>query len=196
MAESGVALAIVVENKDDSGTGRVKVRFPGQAESHETRWARVATPMTGNGYGTFFIPEVGDEVLVAFERGDLRFPYVIGSLWNGRNKAPLENADGQNDVRLIRTRKGHTLTFDDGARGRVQLELNDGKRLSIEGGSVTLQDGDGNGLTIESGSGAVTIRSTGRLTLKGSEISIEASGAMDIKASATLTIQGSLVRIN
>jgi hypothetical protein len=121
---------------------------------------------------------------------------VIGSLWNGKDRSPHTNADGRNDVRQIKTRKGHTLTFDDGSRGRVQLELNDGKRLSIEEDSVTLQDGDGNGLTIESGSGGVTIRAAGRLTLRASEISIEASGTMDIKAAAILTVQGSLVRIN
>ena len=116
MAEVGVALAIVVDNKDDSGSGRVRVRLEGQ--TGETLWARVATPMTGAGRGVYFIPEAGDEVLVAFERGDLRRPYVIGSLWNSKDRPPATNADGLNDLRLIRTRKGHQLTFDDGEGAR------------------------------------------------------------------------------
>jgi uncharacterized protein involved in type VI secretion and phage assembly len=196
MAQSGVAVAMVVDNKDESGTGRVKVRYPWHSQPRETYWARVATPMTGRGRGVYFIPEEGDEVLVAFERGDLRSPYVIGSLWNGTDRTPLTNADGRNDVRLIRTRKGHTLTFDDGATGRVQLELNDGKRLSIDDEQIALHDGNGNGLTIQSGSGAVTIRSAGRLVLQASQISIESSGTVEIKASATLTVRGALVNIN
>jgi uncharacterized protein involved in type VI secretion and phage assembly len=153
MAEAGVALAIVVDNKDDSGSGRVRVRLASQ--SGETLWAPVVTPMSGAGRGVYFIPEVGDEVLVAFEQADARRPYVIGSLWTTRDRPPVTNADGQNDVRLIRTRKGHVLTFDDGARGRVELALNDGKHLSIDDDGIRLDDGKGNGLTIQSAAGAL-----------------------------------------
>jgi uncharacterized protein involved in type VI secretion and phage assembly len=196
MAETGVAVAIVVDNTDDSGTGRIRVRYPWQGESAETYWARVATPMAGNSRGCYFIPEKGDEVLVAFERGDLRLPYVIGSLWNADAPPPAANKDGRNDVRLIRTRKGHLLKFDDGPRGSVRLELNDGKRLSIDDNAIILEDRNGNGLTIQSATGALTIRSSGQLTLKASQISIEASGTIAVKAAATLTLQGSLVNIN
>ena len=70
----GVAVAIVRDNKDTSGLGRVKVSFPWHSQPQESYWARVATPMAGNERGIYFIPEVNDEVLVAFERGDVRFP--------------------------------------------------------------------------------------------------------------------------
>jgi uncharacterized protein involved in type VI secretion and phage assembly len=69
----GVAVAVVKENKDESGLGRVKVAYPWHSQPHQSYWARVATPMAGKDRGIYFIPEVGDEVLVAFERGDLRF---------------------------------------------------------------------------------------------------------------------------
>jgi len=196
MAETGVAVAIVVDNTDDSGTGRVRVRYPWQGDAAETYWARVATPMAGAARGAYFIPEKGDEVLVAFERGDPRMPYVIGSLWNGEAPPPATNKDGRNDQRLIRTRKGHLLKFDDGASGSVRLELNDGKHLLIDDTGITIEDRNGNGITIQSATGALTIRSAGQLTLKASQISIEASGTIAVKAGATLTLQGSLVNIN
>ena len=151
MPEAGVAVAVVVENKDDSGTGRVKVRYPGHSQPPETYWARVATPMAGKSRGFYVIPEVGDEVIVAFEHGDLRRPYVVGSLWTAEGQAPATNPDGRNDIRLIRTRKGHTLRFDDGEKGRVQLESSDGKHLSIDDEEITLEDANGNGLTIQAG---------------------------------------------
>jgi uncharacterized protein involved in type VI secretion and phage assembly len=196
MAESGVAVAVVVDNKDDTGTGRVRVRYPWHERPRETHWARVATPMAGSRRGFYFLPEVGDEVLVAFERGDLRVPYVVGSLWNATSPAPRTNGDGRNDIRMIRTRTGHMLTFDDGDKGKVQLELNDGKRLSIDDDGVTLEDDKKNGITIQQAAGTVTIRAAGRLVLQASEILIESTGTIDISAAAALTVRGSIVHIN
>src|SRR5262245_14245690 len=113
----GVATALVTQNRDDDGLCRVKVRYPWHDTPRETYWARLAVPMAGADRGTVMIPEVGDEVLVAFERGDIRFPYVIGSLWNGKDKPPLANTDRKNDKRIVRSRKKHYLLFDDGERG-------------------------------------------------------------------------------
>lgn len=192
----GVAVALVSENRDDTGLGRVKVSFPWYSEPRKSYWARLALPMAGKERGTYFIPEVGDEVLVAFERGDLRFPYVVGCLWNGVDKSPATNVGGRNDVRMIRTRKGHKLTFDDGSKGLVQLELNDGKKLSIDDTGVRLDDGKGNSLVIETGSGTVTIQAGMALELKATRISIEAKGTIDIHANGPLSLRGSVVNIN
>jgi uncharacterized protein involved in type VI secretion and phage assembly len=90
-----VATALVTQNKDDKGLCRVKVRYPWHDSPTESYWARLATPMAGKERGMVLIPEVGDEVLVGFERGDLRFPYVIGALWNAKDKPPLANSDGK-----------------------------------------------------------------------------------------------------
>jgi uncharacterized protein involved in type VI secretion and phage assembly len=192
----GVAVAVVRENKDDSGLGRVKVSYPWHSKPSESYWARIAVPMAGGKRGSWFLPENGDEVLVAFERGDLRFPYVVGSLWNGVDKSPITNKDGKNDVRLIQTRKGHKLTFDDGAKGKVQLELNDGKRVTIDDDGVQVNDGKGNSLVIQSNSGAITIEATSNLTLKAPQIAIQATGKLDLTASGNVTVSGALVRIN
>lgn len=200
----GVGVAIVRQNKDDSGQGRVKVSYPWHSRPQESYWARVATPMAGKGRGAYFLPEIEDEVLVAFERGDLRFPYVIGALWNGVDKSPADNADGKNDKRMIRSRKGHKLTFDDGAKGLVQLELNDGKKLAIDDDGIALDDGKGNRLVIDSSgtsvklvsAGALTLQASGALSLKGASVKVEANGSVDIKSGGTLGINGSLVTIN
>jgi uncharacterized protein involved in type VI secretion and phage assembly len=78
---NGVAVAIVRDNRDPNGQARVRVSFPWHAQPEEAYWARLATPMTGKGFGTFFLPDVNDEVLFSFERGDIRSPYVVGSQW-------------------------------------------------------------------------------------------------------------------
>jgi len=192
----GVAVAVVKDNKDTSGLGRVRVTYPWHSRPHESYWARVATPMAGKDRGIYFIPEVEDEVLVAFERGDLRFPYVVGSLWNGKDRAPQSNSDGKDDVRQIKTRKGHTLTFNDGSTGLVQLELNDGKKLAIDDHGISVDDGKGNRIVIQSNSGSITIQAASELAFRAPTISIEASGTLDVKSSATLTLRGSLVNIN
>jgi len=192
----GVAVAVVRQNKDDSGLGRVKVSFPWHSRPQDSYWARVAMPMAGGNRGTYFIPEVNDEVLVAFDRGDLRFPYVLGSLWNGKEKAPTSNDDGKNDLRLIRTRKGHKLTFDDGSKGLVQLELNDGKKLAIDDDGISLDDGKGNRLVIKSNGGEITVEAATKLSLKAPQIAIEATGTLDVKSNAALTLRGATVGIN
>jgi uncharacterized protein involved in type VI secretion and phage assembly len=90
----GVAIALVTQNKDEDGLCRVKVRYPWHDKPRESYWARLAMPMAGKDRGLVVIPEVGDEVVVAFEREDLRFPCVLGALWNGKEKPPFDNKDG------------------------------------------------------------------------------------------------------
>jgi uncharacterized protein involved in type VI secretion and phage assembly len=193
---NGVAVALVRDNRDPNGLARVRVSFPWHTRPEESFWARLATPMTGKNYGTFFLPEVNDEVLVAFERGDMRFPVVVGSLWNGDHKPPETNADGHNDIRTIRTRKGHALRFDDGAKGRVQLQLNDGKSITIDDAGITIDAENGNRIVIDGASGSTTIDAASSLRIRAPQISIEASGTLDVRAGGTLTLRGSLVAIN
>ncbi len=100
----GVVVAEVADNRDPRRRGRVKVRFRLRS-GERTGWARLAVPMAGDRIGTYFLPEVGDEVLVAFERGDPRRPYVLGSLWSAGARPPETNRDKRNDKRLIRSRQ-------------------------------------------------------------------------------------------
>lgn len=192
----GVAVAIVVDNFDPDGLCRVRVCYPWYGDNHKSYWARLAMPMAGNDRGSVFIPENGDEVVVAFEREDVRFPYVLGALWNGRDKPPEKNSDRKNDKRIIKSRKGHYLLFDDGTPGVLELSLEDGKKVVFKDDSVCLQDDRGNHFKIDSNSGSIEINATGKLTIKAATIAIEASASAEMKASATLTLRGSLVNIN
>ncbi|HEV8320835.1 MAG TPA: phage baseplate assembly protein V, partial [Myxococcota bacterium] len=101
---TSVVIGVCTNNKDPEGLGRIKVKFPWLEASEESHWARVCQFMTGGGRGMWIIPEVDDEVLVAFEHGDVHFPYVLGSLWNGVDRPPSVsglNADGKNNIRAF-----------------------------------------------------------------------------------------------
>ena len=108
-----VVVAKVTNNQDPKKLGRVKLEFPFWGDGVESAWARIATPMAGEQVGVYFLPEVGDEVLVAFVHGDVRFPYVLGALWNGKAKPPETNDDGKNHRRTITSRSGQSVVFDD-----------------------------------------------------------------------------------
>jgi uncharacterized protein involved in type VI secretion and phage assembly len=192
----GVAVALVTQNKDDESQCRVKVSYPWHENPRDSYWARLAMPMAGASRGMVFIPEVGDEVLVAFEREDLRFPYILGALWNGKDKPPLANDDGKNDKRILTSRKKHHLLFDDGTRGVVELAHVKGRRITIDDNGILITDENGNEVKIDSTSGAMTLKASGDLKISAATISIEASGTLTLKASATLTVQGALVNIN
>jgi uncharacterized protein involved in type VI secretion and phage assembly len=191
----GVAVAIVTQNKDEEGLCRVKVSYPWH-DQRESYWARLAMPMAGKERGLVCIPEIGDEVVVAFEREDLRFPYVLGALWNGKDKPPLANGDGKNDKRILQSRKKHYLLFDDGAQGVVELRHEKGRKIVFDDNGFAVQDERGNVVKVDSNSGAMTVEASGRLTIKAASISIQATGTLELQAGATLTIRGSLVNIN
>jgi uncharacterized protein involved in type VI secretion and phage assembly len=176
--------------------GRVKVSYPWHSQPEESYWARMAMPMAGNKRGVYFLPEVGDEVLVAFERGDLRFPYVIGSLWNGQEPSFETNSDGKNDVRGIQSRKGHKLTFNDGTKGLVQLELNDGKKIAIDDNGITVDDGQGNTIAIDSKGGSISIQAATSLSLQAPQISIESSGSLNLKAGPSMALKAGFIDLN
>jgi phage baseplate assembly protein V len=123
---NGVVVGIVTNVRK----GAVKVKFPWlheeDADEKESNWARVATAMAGNDMGTFLMPEVGDEVLVAFDHGDFNSPYVIGSLWNGKDKPPEDDCK----KRVIKTKSGLKITFDDNT---AEIEIDGGRKISING---------------------------------------------------------------
>jgi uncharacterized protein involved in type VI secretion and phage assembly len=176
----GVAIAVVTQNKDDDGLCRVKVRYPWHEKPHDSYWARLAMPMAGKERGFMTIPEVDDEVLVAFEREDLRFPYVLGALWNGKDKPPSPNDDGKNDKRVFQSRKKHYLLFDDGSRGVVELKHEKGRTVVLNDDGIVVQDENGNQVKIETNSGAMTIEAKGQLNITAASITIEATSTLDL----------------
>ena len=173
----GVYTALVTDIKDPDGQGRVKIKFPWAADPNGgyELWARLATPLTGNNRGVWFIPDPNDEVLVAFEGGDPRLPCIIGGLWNGRD-APPERMDGagKNYKKTLRSRKGVKITLDD----------TDGQE------TLTLETPGGQKLTLQDGPGAVEIKDS-----NGNSIQFEAAG-VTLKAASKLTIQAGTMEIN
>ena len=191
----GLAVAEVVDNKDPEKLARVRVKLPWQEEGQKSYWARIAMPMAMATRGVFFLPEVGDEVLVGFDRGDPTIPFVVGSLWNGNNKPPKDNADGKNDSRIIRSRANTELHFFFGEKPSVELKLEDGKHLLMDDKGIILEDGKGNTIQIETQSGAMTLKCKGAMNLEGKSVTIKGR-TVDVKASGTLTLKGQLVLIN
>jgi uncharacterized protein involved in type VI secretion and phage assembly len=192
----GLAIALVTQNKDPDGLCRVKVSYPWHEKPTESYWARLAMPMAGKDRGLVLIPEVGDEVVVGFEREDLRFPHVLGSLWNGKEKPPLANSDGKNDKRILTSRKNHHLLFDDGSKGVVELAHEKGRKVTFDDNGIVIEDEKGNTFKIDSNSNAITIEAKGTLNIKAASVTIEATGTLDLKASATLSVRGATVNIN
>jgi phage baseplate assembly protein V len=122
-ARYGVYRAVVTDNRDPEERERMKV----QLESGQEAWAELATLLAGDGYGTWFRPDPDDEVLVAFEAGDPRRPYIVGALW-GKGDRPPETGEDAAVVKTIRTRCGAKITIDD-ARCQVRVEAPGGIRL-------------------------------------------------------------------
>ncbi|MDF2627853.1 MAG: hypothetical protein K0R39_1684 [Symbiobacteriaceae bacterium] len=131
----GVYPALVTANADEKHPGLLEVALPWcpDVDGEPVRaWARLATAMAGNGRGHWFIPDVDDEVLVCFEGGDPSRPYIMGALWNGKDKAPETMAE-ENNVKSITTRSGIKLTFDDTEDAvKVLLTTPGGHELLLE----------------------------------------------------------------
>jgi uncharacterized protein involved in type VI secretion and phage assembly len=179
---AGVVIGLVTNNKDPDELCRVKVKFPWMSDTDESNWARVVTPMAGKDRGIFYLPEINDEVLVGFEHGDIHRPYVLGSLWNGKDATPIKAADavggdGKVNKRVMKSRTGHMLTINDTAGGE-QLLLVDKTTKN----KITLNSPD-NTLKIEF-EGDITIDTKGKLIIKskaGIEISSEAAISIEAK---------------
>ncbi len=194
----GVVVGVVTNNQDPDGMGRVKVKFPWLSDEHESHWARVAVPMAGGGSGVYFLPEVDDEVLVVFEHGDVRFPYVLGALWNGKDAPPSTNDDGKNNLRLIKSRSGHTVKLND-EDGKESIEI-----IDKSGNNSIVIDTAANTLTITSDKDITLSATKGTIKLDAQKVEIkssagaklEAGAEMEVKASATMTVKGATVNIN
>lgn len=193
---SGPMAGVVTDNRDPDGLARVRVRLPWYADGSTSYWARLAVPMGGDAQGTYFLPEVDDEVLVIAEAGDPSHLYVIGSLWNGKAKPPASNGDGKNNERLIHTRSGHRLRFvDDDAAPEIDLELKDGARIRLDNDGVLIDAGNGNSISIGS-AGTIEITASQKIAVKAPTVSVGADTSAEVKATGTLTLKGATVQIN
>jgi uncharacterized protein involved in type VI secretion and phage assembly len=178
-----VVVGIVTNVKDPENLGRIKVRFPwltDVAAKVESNWARIASNSAGKDRGIFFLPEVDDEVLVAFEQGNPNYPFIVGMLWNGKDLVPEKNEvahTGEGTIhRMIVSRLGHRIVFDDSNSKKSILIEDSSKKQSIFIDTVK------NDITIK-GSGNMLIDITGNIDIKaGGNITIAATA--NLKATA------------
>ena len=213
-----ILIGIVTNNDDPEKMGRVKVKYPCLTEEHESHWVRIASQMAGNGRGMFNLPEVNDEVLVAFEHGDIHRPFILGQLWNGKDKFPTVTGEpmlkgGEVNRRGYYTRIGHQLVFDDtnrkgeirlktcnnhvivmdDANKKIEVTTKDGHKVLMDdgGNKVVVTDKNGNKLTINSPDNSISMECKGNFSIdaKG-KVSIKGLQGIDVKTPASMTLEG------
>jgi uncharacterized protein involved in type VI secretion and phage assembly len=188
---NGIVIGIVTDLEDPAGIGRIRVRYP-HLDDQVSDWARLAMPMAGPERGTFFRPEKDDEVLIGFEHGAARRPYVLGSLWSTTDKPPPDDGDAKkNNWRFIKSRSGHILLFDDTeGKERILLIDKDSKRQ-------VLIDSANSKIQVLCDQGDVEVKASGKVTIEGgSDVTVKAGGNLNLEATGTVTIKGSTVNIN
>lgn len=199
----GAVVALVTDNVDPEGAGRIEIRFPWFNDPHARSWCRLCQPYGGQDYGAFFIPEVGAEVLVAFHHGDMAEPFVIGSLYNGVDTPPSRREQAR-DQKMFRTRAGHEFLLDDSDEARrVRLTTQGGHVLDLDdkGRAATLTTAGGHALTLDDqGSKASLVTSGGHSVVMddaGQRITIQAGGVtVTLDGSGQATIQGASITLD
>ncbi|MQA25123.1 MAG: VgrG-related protein [Micromonosporaceae bacterium] len=194
---AGVVSALVSDTGDPERLGRVKLHFPWLSGSYTTYWARVAQPGAGNNRGGMMLPEVNDEVLVAFEHGDINRPYVIGGLYNGVDRPPLTDnlidpTSGAVQHRGFASKNDHRLVFRDapgdsqiflgtGGERAESLSLDQTKReVRLRADTGVVEINGGREVTIRT-DGNLTLEAAGKLTLRGGTVSVTGSGPTEVK---------------
>jgi len=177
----GVHPAIVTDIVDPDNLGRIEVKFPslgGDGDSVRA-WATLLTPYADDNQGFLVLPAVDTQVVVAFEAGDLRRPYIVGSCWNGKESLPETPAE-PNNKRLIKTRAGSLLEFDDtDGAAKVTVSMKSGHKLVLDDGASEIQLTHSNGCQVKlDSSGNVTITAT-------SGVTINAPSGMTVTAPST-----------
>lgn len=200
----GVVEAIVVDNLDDDGEGRVKVQFPWFDANTTTAWCRVCQFYAGpDSNGAFFVPELRSEVLVAFVHGDMRKPIIVGSLYNGVDK-PATRREKNRDEKQLQTRSGHRITMvdTDGEEKIVIVDKsgNHSIEISTADSSIRITSAQGK-LSLDARE--IEIKATESLNIEAPEITEKAStslttsaGTIETKAQGDMVLQGSTINLN
>ena len=214
-ARPALRVAVVQDLDDPEKWGRVKVGLPYRKDAPDALWARIATLDAGPSQGSWFVPDVGQEVVIATLGDDDRHPVVLGALWNGQQSPPEQMDPQKNDIRAIVTRAGHKIRFDDGDPATVEVSTAGGRTVLLDDGNSAVEvkepDGpcsiklSGSGIELTAKGGDIKLTaSAGKLIVDATGIEAKSSGAaklessatLDVKASAKLTLSGAMVAIN
>ena len=176
-AYHGVYPALVTDLVDTERLGRVQVRFPwlGTSGDQDVRaWATLCSPYADKDQGFLVLPEVGSQVVVAFEAGNLRRPYIVGAVWNGQEALPHQ-PEAANNIRILRSRRDSRIEIDDSqGREKVSITPKSGHRVVLDNGakSVTVRHSDG--ATVKLTSTDVQVKSNITVTVTASIVKVDA----------------------
>ncbi len=198
----GVVEGIVLDNKDPEGIGRILVQYVWLPNETQTAWARMSTPMAGKNMGWVIYPEPDDEVLLDFVNGDVNEPVILGSLFNGKDTPPFDNADGKNNIRTLVSRSGHVIEIDD-TDGSEKITVTD-----TSGGLIVCMDTAAETITLTSSKDIkfkadadfvveadnIEMKAGSKATLKaGSGLEASAGSKLEVKAGASIKVQGAKI---
>lgn len=191
----GVVSALVTDNRDPEQEGRVKVTYPWFDSQMESNWCRTVQIYAGGGYGAFFVPEIGDEVAVAFMHGDMRLPFVLGGVYNGQDKpATHRAADSEKDEKILHTKGGHQFRLID-TRGKEKIEIitQGGHQavLNDEEKKVTVETTAGNRVTMHDNGSKIEIQTAGSASI----VLDGASGSVTITGSSSVTVDAAQIKL-
>lgn len=196
----GVAVAQVINNVDLLGEGRVQLMLPWLPSL--LPWARVAVLSAGFGRGTYFIPQPGDEILVAFNHGDVREPYVIGGLWNTTDRPPALLPTDPVTKRVIRTPLGHQIEFDE-ALQTVTITSSTFQTIKLDPAQIEVSTTGGAAAVTLSAAGSVSIQAAlsielkaPAITIEGATLELKGASVANLNGGAACNIQAALVKIN
>ena len=189
-------VGIVTDNEDPENLGRVKVKFPTLTEDHTSNWARLVSIGAAATRGFDCLPEIDDEVLVAFEHGDIHRPYILGGVWNGADAPPnaMEDnvQDGRVRLRTFQTRIGHKIQFIDEDKGDSKA----GTLLKTKGGHTAYFDDSSGKVTIQS-TGDLKIGAAGNIEISAKgDVIIKSDGSMATQAGPHMSMKASMIDIN
>ena len=179
-AVDGVVAGLVTDNRDPQNHGRVKVRRGGNRTGRGSCGRGWLRPWRAPKSGLQLVPESGDEVLLAFENGHPDRPYVLGSLWNGKDTPPGDDPN----VRILKSRSGHTVTLDDTA-GAEKIEV-----AEKAGKSRIVLDSATGAVTVHGGADVTVEAPNGTLKLHGNRVEVSADTSISVKATSTLDLAG------
>lgn len=202
----GLHYGVVCQNLDPDNKNRIKVRLPwlDNGDTDQTAWAQLVTPMEGNKFGWYTLPDIDDVVVVMFIAGDMNQPVILGGVWSTKDISPEPNEDGANNFRGYRSRSGHRMVFDDSASG-TKVWLADKTTKQMIGLGKFAKDGAGPnicavwkppmsgeaGVSISTMEGKLEMTAKGALTIKAQGIKINAKTTIDIKAGSDFSLEAS-----
>lgn len=187
----GLQIATVKKlSADPQSIFRIQVAIPSAADKTGLVWARYANFYASNGVGSFFMPEVGDEVVIGFIDGDPRYPVVLGSLYSNAQKSPVTANDDKNTIKSLTTKSKMVLEFDDDKKN-ITIKTPGGNSIVISDADKAITIKDQNSNSIKMSSGGIDISSNSNINIKaGGNISIKATGNADINATGNASVKG------